>query len=577
MGLFENSLLHKSYPALIILGIGAPLLLLLPSIPFQNDHHCDPWYYFGLTYILSDAMHWYMWYWQLARLPAVLPGFVATHLLDGILADYALFFFYYLVSLTFLYKTVRCMLGRLTALLATIFYASQPLILANYSATYTAPAIVYDIISMYFIARAITAEDPRQKQLMVLASGIAFGAAIHAHLFIASFAFANYVIYAVYEYLRGRSISAWAMRMVLSGFLATAGLIITTIVLGAINSVVFNTSFSVIFNQFGYISSVSIAAKNDYWQSDWYLNGPKVGLFLLAALVAALNLVRTRFVVDADDDLRQRRSAISVGILVLVVTQVLYNQLGGNTMQYDFYYVFLVPYLALILFSPLPFREEPTAKDYLIITLFLIGSVVATSIRYDVFPWLYQSPSTEAYASGIVAILVAFTCAISTFSKWPRTSQTLYVAVLIALAVVIRPEQMGRGVWDGDDLAYRDTYVRIREGLRFISGLGFATPPKFWINEEQGYEELVAYPRSYLACAVSEFPQLDTSLPLRFIPGDNVIVIAHMDDLANRASQAFAKLGLAVEQTTHRIIDFNGRSYEMLVEHVIGETTPQTP
>jgi hypothetical protein len=583
----ETHEIHKSYCASIILVIGPLLVLLLPSIPFQNGRQCDPWYIFGLFYTLPDAMHWYTGYRQIARLPAVIPGFVATHLFDGVLADYALFTLYYLVSLIFLYKAMRWLFSRPIALLGTIFYAAHPLILGNYSITYTAPAVVYNIVCLYFIARAITAESLQQKQFMILASGIAVGTAIHAHLAIASFAFANYVIYAAYEYFsRKHSIFGWLRRMLLSGISTFVGLMIVTVVLGAINAITFHVSFFTIFNQLAAIPFETINVATNYWRPDWYLSGPKVGLFMLGALVATLNLVRTRInhhVLGEGNDLQHRLAAISFGILVLVGAQILYNQLGGVFMQYDHYYVFFVPYLALILFSTLTFEEGRVR--YPIITLFLVGSLIAASIRNDVFPWLYL-PRTEAYASAIMTIIVASAYAIVSFSKRtasPLLWTTLYLATLVAMTAIVRPEQMGRGIWQRQErLADRNAYARTREGLKLIGRLGLATPPKFWINEDEGYGELIAYPRSYLACAVSQFPQLDASLPRqRFLPGDNVIVVAHLDDLASKARKAFATLGLAVEQTTQSVIDFHGRRYEMVVEHVTGDTevphTPQQP
>ncbi len=60
----------------------------------------------------------------------------------------------------------------------------------------------------------------------------------------------------------------------------------------------------------------------------------------------------------------KRLVAISVGTLALICALLAYNELGGDFIQYDYYYVAFVPYLALVLFSPLAFVGEISTSKH---------------------------------------------------------------------------------------------------------------------------------------------------------------------------------------------------------------------
>src|SRR5579872_3365768 len=170
---------------------------VLPGVPF-GDSTCDSWIDLGTFYTLPDAVHWHDTSRQLSRLAALLPGYVTTRVFNGVTADYALFVLMYGMAVACVYGTVRRLLRPDIALLSAMFVALQPIIIGNFSSTYTAPSLAYALLSLYFVARAVTVGRDPLAGWMLFWSGAAFGAAINAHLAVAAFALANYFLFALF-------------------------------------------------------------------------------------------------------------------------------------------------------------------------------------------------------------------------------------------------------------------------------------------------------------------------------------------------------------------------------------------
>ena len=193
---------RQFYTTILLLAIGPALILIHPSIPFLNDGNCDPWYVFGYFYTLPDAIHWELpqgFPPQISRLTVLIPGYLLTKLLKGISADYAMFFLCYSTSVFFLYRSLRILANDNVALFAAIVFAVHPVIIANYSVTYASPAILYSIISLYLVARAIDADSRIAKISFLFGSGVAMGAAIYAYLGVVVYGIGNYLVYFFYE------------------------------------------------------------------------------------------------------------------------------------------------------------------------------------------------------------------------------------------------------------------------------------------------------------------------------------------------------------------------------------------
>lgn len=587
---------QRLYVIVVLLAIGPALIAIHPSIPFLNDSNCDPWYVFGLFYNLPDAVHW-LWRevdqtallgpsHQAARLTNVIPGYLVTKVLGGISADYVIFFTYYCSSVLLFYSIVRILMNDRVALFSTAVFAVYPLIIANYSVTYASPAIFYSIISLYLVARAIQAERRVAKLVLLFGSGAAMGAALHVHLGIVVFGVANYLIYFFFGlfYSAEKTIKPRLWHLLQAGCAVVAGLAAITLALGGI-AVLFGGHFSLVFSQFQYLQyEFSGAAIERWWRQDWYLHGAIAGMFLAALLLSAINIylcsVAARRLI-LPERLRQRALAVSWAILVLTIMNIVYAELGGSIVQYDYYYVFFVPYLCIVVFSPLLFLETGGARATIAwATVFLICCLSAIALNDDALGWLHLA-EIEVLASLAVSI-----CAVLLYGYLGVTGRTsrgstpiavLYSVLVILMLVVVRPEQMGAQIWNSPrNLQYAREYQRIRQGLTLLNNVQFKTYPEFWIDTEHGPSELIAYPRSFLSCRFQKsFPSVDADLwesGFQFLPGDDVVIISSESNIRQTAAAAFAALGLVADEVADFTLASSGEHYEFLVKHVSGTT-----
>src|SRR5262249_20767099 len=126
-----------------------------------------------------------------------LPGYVLTQLFSGIFADYAIFLTIYTLSTVFLFKAAELLCSRCEALFVTIFFSLSPFVVANYGWTLFAPTIMYEIITLFCVARAIVTSDFRKRIGWVFLSGLAWGAAINSHLAMLIFCVFIYFLFAL--------------------------------------------------------------------------------------------------------------------------------------------------------------------------------------------------------------------------------------------------------------------------------------------------------------------------------------------------------------------------------------------
>ena len=576
---------------LLLLSIGPALIALHPSIPFLNDGICDAWYVFGLFYHLPDALQWPLKDavtipYQTARLSNLVPGYLLTRAFNGIAADYAMFLIYYSTSVFFFYRSIRILMGDKVALFAAIFFAVHPLIIANFSVTFASGAVLYSIISFYFVARAMDAEDPIRKTSLIFVSGIAIGAAFHVHLGIVIYAVANYLMYLFYVLLYSReTMGARIWHIARAALAALAGAVGFTVALGGV-AILFGGSFSLVFEQFWFISYEFWSEARKEWSvPDWYWHGATVGIFVTALLLSAINIYSFSSKCERtalSENARRRVLALSWAILAQTVLCLVYAALDGGMVQRDFYYVFFVPYLAAVIFSPLLVvgagKSRATIGGAIV---FLICGLGASGLNEHLTGALHRTP-IEAIASVTAAIFAGLIYGYFVLSARTGTARkALYVGLALLMLIIVRPEETGVGIWNSPrDLHLAREYQRIREGLALLNTVHFERRPQFWIDTESGPSELFAYPQSYFYCAFQKsFPAIDQEswnwkneyeAPQQFTLGHDVVVISRRPNLRSTAEAAFAALGLAVERVEDFTLHLGRTSYELLIEHVEG-------
>ncbi len=556
------------------------MMYMHPSIPFANDGHCDPWYIFGLFYTFPSALHWWSGAYQVSRLTEILPGYIFTRLFPGVGADYVLFLFNLGISVVAFYGAVRRLLTIQVAVMSSLFLALSPLMLGNYSATLDAPAVTWDIVNLYLVAAAMTCPDSRRRYALVFASGIALGLALNAYVAIGIFAAGNYVIYSVYVLADGSQTTRRRAYAILVSLLFTAGGALATMLLLGFLVLGFHGTFDEAFTQFNLFLSIifnfgkSGSGGATYWQSNWYAVGGVTGMLALTGATSILNLIRLRTGdLEKNPDYRKKLLAISSGALFVVAALLVANIAGFVLLQYDYYYVFFVPYLALAIFSPLLFLGP--ISDILLtilVTIFCAAGFVANSLPFAKLPSVYGG-SAQSQASIMTALLVAALFAAVALHK--RGLALVLILILGSSAILVdRPVQMGTEMWSGsrtDEQLAAGSYARVRQGLTYLHSLRLtAAPSVFWLEPDPSFgTELVAYPRSYLQCDFWSFPAHPTnSPPLK--AGEEIVVVASLDHLEQRASEALANLNARDQPISKYEINFGGVQYEILVLRITG-------
>ncbi len=604
----SNAVVRLLYVALPLIGIGVVVVLWFPSVAVVNNVE-DLWANLGMFFTYPQALHWLPAVRWVSREPVVLPGYILTSTLGlGVLTvSFVLFFGYYLTTLLFFYFALRRLMSKTVAVFSTIFLATNALIIGNFSTTLAeVPATVYTVASLYFVALAITSKKQLHANLAMLASGVAFGFAVNCHLVVLMSAGANYLVYIVYELLRPTGpILKKISRIAIGGILALLGAVTATAILGTIIVVAFHGSFWQILNDFVYVPIV-YGNTREHFIMDWPWYGAIAGIALGTCLIAVLNIaVAVRRLGSIEDDTSRRIIAVSVAVLALFAILIAYEYgSGGIFLQFSSYYFCFVPYFALVIFSLLLISVRPFTGLMPYAAGFYLCSIVVVLLRENSAPWLYRHPEQAEAALACALLLALLYGLFAIFSHGGMNARkiSLYCLAVLAMAFIVRPdEEVASPIWI---YSYREAslqrglYVRVGDGLRFLQHLNLDPYPKFWVDLRDpkfvvdigSSQEPSIVPNGYLQFRYQPFPRFDTkvsdawlaidpqvryrAVPLdfvRFVPGDNVVIISSALDAKKEAVQAFRALHLSAVETATHLVAYDGVAYQILVEHVSHE------
>jgi hypothetical protein len=578
-----NRALHLTTVAygLLVISIGPVLLLIFPALPFANDRSCDAWYVYGLYFDAPEEVYWRHAARQIGRLTETLPGYFLTHTLPGIASDYAAFLLFFSLAVGFLYKAAALLFSRERAAFATAFFALSPVVIGNYAVTFSGPGITYEILALYCAVRAIVSATSRQLFAWMFLSGIAWGAALHAHLAVVAFSDFIYLQFALSIFLEfDRSLRSRIGSICFGAGATILGLAVLTAALTVFAVTVWHSSYSIALNQVIYISDGRTTATSLYFIADWYRRGAKVGAFLLGFGAAAICIVVTiRAMLNRGGTAVQRRG-LATGISFALVLGILLvdNALGGFFLQYDYYYVFLWPFLALTLFA-LDIDRGFRSKNALLL-VFVILCLLGTATKQ------YHLPQMTAGQIAAASITIASVASVFLLaSQWTVrvTVAGAYLLLLASTTLFVRPEQMGAELWYAiDSPAPRRSYERINAGLKFLAPL-FADlslvddVPKIWPDPNDPADGII-YAGAYLWCGYHPFPKIDPARwetsGLNFEPGDQVVIVARPENLFARAKKSLNDLFLEPTEVASKILVDEKGPYEILVVSVSKRQSP---
>lgn len=561
----------KSYVWWLLL-IGPALCVLFPALPFLNDGHCDPWYEFGIFQNLPLILHWYPHARQPGRITEVLPGYILTHLFAGIYADYAQFLLYYTISVVCVYKTAKLIFNDQRAVLAGLFFALSPIVVGNYGVTYSAPVVTYETLAFFCAARA--AFESKRNAAWMFLSGIAWGAGIIAHLYALVFGGFIYIWYAISIYLRsGVGRGARIATIAAAALSVTLGVLVLTAVVGACTAIAFNVPLSTILDQVTYAASAYHNNSTEYWDPKWYFTGPKVGMFLLALIVAGLRISEWLFTEQRSELSNAQRYSVALSIAFVVTFVVLcVDEMAKDIiLQEDYYFVFLWPFLALTIFA-FDFKMTFIPRVPLAL-LFFVAFFVGISLKTGTLHYLNGEAKT--YASAAIAVACGALIIVAMAARAPLTRAMTGCAFLLMLSLTslaVRPHHFGYQLWDWDNsTAPREAYRRVHLGLEYLGGFfSQKSAPqgefRFWTNEREVPDGL-AYARSFIFCGFQRFPNYKPTVDAtqQFNPGQTIIVIARSDNIMARVTAAFDNLNLHATVVGSVTIPDSAGPYDILV------------
>jgi hypothetical protein len=559
-----------AYGGLIVL-FGPALLFFFPALPFANDGHCDPWYVYGLYFNLPEQVYWTPDLRQIGRLTETLPGYFLTYIFSGVAPNIALFLLFFTTAIIFLYKTAALLFSRERAVLAATFFALSPMVIGNYAVTYSGPGITYETLALYCATRAVSS---RLRQLFgwMFLSGIAWGAGLHAHLAVLVFGSFIYLLFAVAVLCEfDRNIRARIGTVAVGAAATLSGLFALTAALSVFAVVAWGAQHgSIVLNQVEHVPVQIVNNATLYWKSDWYLKGPDIGISLFGFGAAAIgtvahsrNLAANRGTIGSAG--LQLATTISFAITLMLL--VANESLHGVFLQFDYYYVFIWPFLALTIFATE--IDRGVTKKFPFVFVFAVACFVGVGIKQYAMPeWTADFQTVESVVLALVAIVLLLTV-----ERTPRASLFGGYLLVVALStLVVRPHGMGSQLWEENNSTdQRHSYARINSGLKFLARL-FAKPelipggPKFWIDDDN-VSDAFPYSVSYLSCRSHPFPNIDTDLwdTQRFESGDVLVIVARAPNLLNRARPLLNGLKLEpIEMGSKTIADEDG-GYEILV------------
>jgi hypothetical protein len=540
--------------------VGVFLLLTHGMIPFSNDGHCDPWHYFGYFY-LDDQFSMMGDSRTYSRLPMTILGFVLTRLFRSILADYVQFILWIALVAGSVLCVAERLFGRLAATVASLFVATSGIVVGVLSVNYTGPALAWSALAIATALLAGASSTGSRRRTLLAIAGFLWGTALIGHFYSITY---NFVVplYAL-SWRNSRPVSLLA-ELLITTLQLLLGILVAVVVFGLISKFLLGAEFTFFRHQYVEVFTVTAEgyrrAVTLFYKPNWYLLGGKAALLGLGLSLSLWQLATIRLAPMSD---RPKIVRVNLPLAVMTVAMLAYTVAGGVTLQFDYYYVWMLPSLALAIASMLSRVALPAARQRVIGAGYAFLALIGTLAGYETI--VSVKPSWPSIAAAVIV-------GASLASVAVRPRQSTLIAALCSLAllgITIRPERMGVQVWDGST-GGAAMYGRLRQGWEFLARQPFSARPTFWLTANQSIWEAIAYPRGYDYC------HIDNALPHFLAPGNDdydpraerfvagkplVMVVPDEQSVVPAVAGLKAERGLQFTEMARKRIEGHGVSY----------------
>ena len=540
-------------PILVATVFPAFVLLTNQRIPFANNFHCDPWNYFGLFYLAGEPSVLNAPSREVSRVPEYLFGAIWTRVVPGVAADYANYLLFYVGSTLAAYFACLRLLGPVPAVIAVSFFGLNALVIGNLSTTLFAPSIFYSALAIWLASEARLA-DLYRRAIALMLCGTTLAFLIHGHLYTVFCAFAI----PLYSFrLHNVAVRVLLVELIKSAVVIAAGFVAGTILIGAINLFAFGGPFLFFIPQIMAVSKINLAG---YQIAGWFFEACRGAVISLALAVPALQigaLVKNGGLTETDF----RIWSISLATLMIATALLLDNWKGGFFLQYDYYYVLLLPHVAI---SIATLYVQWTAARMTIVVLL---AVYVAGLAFSILPTIEQisgaflSPDNGFFSLGIAALIVV-AISVGLFIRPRRYGGIALASVLIlvdCLGFAVRPQRMGRQVWETKTRNLPEAgaadYARVRQAMNFLASYRLPSRPVFWVSIDEDHDETIALPRSFGYCVVEmNFPKLETAA-VDFQVGRYMVIADGDASLADQANTVLAARKLRFTEIERKKIE----------------------
>ena len=355
------------------------------------------------------------WYYKIARLSWIIPGSIAYHIFDPVVANYLLHIGFLILSITFFYLTVARLFNQavafpIAACLAVFipFHGYEGLDYQNTAAG------AYYIITFYLLTSALF---PKFSRTRLIGAGAAYAATLHATIsFVNMMPVLAFHCLFLYRHLFGR-LPSWRLFFQVC-FWFLSGALALTVLLGLINVAVgrdflfFKTFLDLVI---GFVrNSEDQKAWWQPWSTMWFLN---VYNLRYTAIIFSTLLGCTASAALAIFRLRPNPIALSLQVqyIYVAVLWIGWQSLGQTALEPAYFAYPLYPVMFFALAGIAAGWEYPTVFSRKIFWLFvLIGIILVASLALSVVPYSFRF---SAHADLIVIGLAFFSVILFALSR----------------------------------------------------------------------------------------------------------------------------------------------------------------
>ncbi len=557
-------------PRILVAGV----MLILPIIvivcskfPLYNSvGYLDPWFYTGYFNNLAELYKWFGPTYYFSRLPWIVPGYIAYHLLPAKWAYFALHACFLYLGGIFTYLLLRSRYDRYAGIVGFALLVANPLYLMSQSWEYVDGAgIVYLLAGMYFF------DSSRRWTSGYLALGLAgtfWMFAINCNLVFVIFAGSYFCANIYPTRITNRVLKQLAMLAI--------GSLLSIAFLGVLNHFLVGGTYW--FFEIQLSAAKSLMASGDlakYKKPLWFLVKSEYRILVpLVLLVVSAAMVRRdaqRRTVNLETPHDQELSRDALFVLLSFTGMLMWEFLAhGLALEMTYYFSYMLPGIVLLsagLISRWSQYEWGRGSTAWLSPIAIVGAGVI-----PVF--LGNSPGVAVALRTMIAPYIL--AVLLVFRAWTVTTQSKILCMLLAFyttsSFMLSPRvydhffqqgSVNKGAHLGGIRLIADLHQQIPSGTRFL----------FWFRSSlnppagQEFESISSLYLWATSCVNNRMPELSVEdiNKIANVHSGFIVLLARNPEEFAQAVDSFSRHGLEPRVSEHHTITEAGLKFHYLI------------